>query len=181
MAGGVDNTPQASPRATSSGTRRSTYTVSYGFPRALREEWQDSRSWQTLLSNIKLLEAEVVQLPDGRKLPFGQVDITEVTYSLVKQIADRWLANGKAPATVKRKLDTLSKMLSLHARRFTDDFGRPILKTKPAMPSIKVRNTVDRVLTREEERDLLKLMDQLIADGDNDMRIFKPLFVLVRP
>lgn len=109
------------------------------FDRAERTVWKDHKSQATIRSNVKILSGMI-----------GDEGVRAMTYTRLEKLATELSNIGYAPATVKRKLDAVSKVLSM-ATRWTDDNGKPILAAKPTMPTITVKNTKDRILSRVEE------------------------------
>ncbi|QOC54170.1 tyrosine-type recombinase/integrase [Caulobacter vibrioides] len=93
----------------------------------------------TIKSNLKLLRERI-----------GSEPVAEITKKRLEALAEEMEAEGYAPATIKRKLDTLSKALGV-AEGLHDTRGRVVITTKPKMPSITVRNYCDRVLEPDEE------------------------------
>jgi len=78
--------------------------------------------------------------------------INDIDYDRLKQFVDDMRASGSAPATISRKLSTLSTALKWAYVRWTDKNGRPALRNRPVFPNIKVRNYRDRYLSKEEEQ-----------------------------
>ena len=60
-------------------------------------------------------------------------------------------ADGYAPGSIKRKMDMVSKALRMAAEVYEDANGKPLLAAKPPMPKLEVKNTKERILTRDEE------------------------------
>ena len=105
-------------------------------------EWSAHRSTATLQSNLRIL----------RRL-IGSEDITTLHYTRLKTLASD-MATGRggkplAPATVKRRMDTLSNALLL-ATKMTDDKGQPLLLAKPTFPSFEIDNVQDRIISDDE-------------------------------
>ena len=116
--------------------------VSALLDRCEKEEWRGNRSLDTLRSNLRILRAVC-----------GDDDIADLHYSRLKTIADK-MATGRggktlAPATVKRRMETLSAALLL-ATKMTDDAGRPLLIAKPTFPTFEIDNIQTRVISDEE-------------------------------
>lgn len=109
------------------------------FDRAERTVWAEAKSQATIRSNVKILNGLI-----------GDETVGEMTFTRLEKLADTLKGMGYAPATVKRKLDAVSKVLTM-ATKWTDDNGNPLLAHKPTMPSITVKNTRDRTLSRVEE------------------------------
>lgn len=111
------------------------------FARAERTIWApgEAKSQRTIRSNVKIL-TELV----------GDEPVTAMTYTRLEQLSDQLRARGYAPGTVKRKMDAVSRVLSM-ATKWTDDKGRPLLPYKPKMPPIRVSNLKDRVVSPAEE------------------------------
>lgn len=110
------------------------------------------RSQRTIRSNLKVLR----QFPsrtsnDAPSMPFGAVAVEDVHYTRLEQlVSDMKKLKGYKPATVKRKLAMVNTALKM-ATKWTDDDGTPLLKAKPAMPQIKVKNLKDRTISDTEE------------------------------
>lgn len=112
-------------------------------------EWRGLRSKATLRTNIKQLKALI-----------GDEDIGDLHYTRLKRLASDLETYGKrpaAPATVKRKLDTLSNALTI-ATRMTNDDGSPVLIAKPTFPTFDIDNIQERVITDAEMADLFKVI-----------------------
>lgn len=109
------------------------------FDRAERTVWAEAKSQATIRSNVKILNGLI-----------GDEPVNAMTFSRLEKLTDQLRALDYAPATVKRKMDAVSKVLTM-ATKWTDDDGRPLLAHKPAMPTITVKNTRDRVLSKVEE------------------------------
>ncbi|AKM09362.1 tyrosine-type recombinase/integrase [Croceicoccus naphthovorans] len=122
-------------------------TMNELFERAQATVWRTAKSQGTIRSNIKILGGLI-----------GDEDVTDMTYTRLEKLAQELKDMGYAPATVKRKLDAVSKVLTM-AAKWTDDEGRPLLTAKPPMPSIRVDNQKDRVLSRVEEAALFNAVE----------------------
>ncbi|PXA70406.1 hypothetical protein DMC25_27030 [Caulobacter sp. D4A] len=102
----------------------------------------------TVKSNLKLLRERI-----------GSVAVVDLTGARLKLLVADLENDGYAPATIKRKLDTLSKALVM-GLEYEDSKGRPILAAKPKMPTIEVRNYSDRVLEPAEEAALFAAIER---------------------
>jgi integrase len=121
-----------------------------------REEWRAHRSRDTLQSNLRILRRVC-----------GDDDIAALHYTRLKQIADT-MATGRggkvlAPATVKRRMETLSAALLL-ATKMTDDQGQPLLVAKPTFPSFEIDNIQDRVIADDEASALFEEIAKLTQE-----------------
>jgi hypothetical protein len=105
------------------------------FDRAEKTVWKEAKSQATIRSNTKILTGLI-----------GDEPVEAMTYSRLERLIEELRAMGYAPATIKRKLDAVSKVLRM-ATKWTDDNGKPLLASKPSMPTIKVNNMKDRVLS----------------------------------
>lgn len=104
-------------------------------------EWRGLRAKATLRTNIKHLNALI-----------GDEDIDGLHYTRLKRLASELETFGKrpaAPATVKRKLDTLSNALTI-ATKMTAEDGSPVLKAKPTFPTFEIDNIQERVISDDE-------------------------------
>lgn len=115
--------------------------------------WAKSKSQATIRSNVKLLTARI-----GDLLP------SELTHQRLCKLADEMIAEGYAPASVKRKLDMVSKALRMACNAYVDADGKPLLLQKPTMPELKLDNVKSRVLTHEEETLVFAAMDKRMID-----------------
>lgn len=118
------------------------FTMQDLFDRAEKTVWapSETKSQGTVRSNLKVLRPLI-----------GHVPVADMTYTKLEELVDALRAKGYAPGTIKRKMDMVSKALRM-ATIWTDPAtGRPILVSKPTMPSIRVSNLKDRVLERDEE------------------------------
>ena len=76
-------------------------------------EWRGHRSKATLRTNIKQLRALI-----------GDEDIASLHYTRLKRLAsdlENYGGRTAAPATIKRKLDTLSNALTVATKMTNDD------------------------------------------------------------
>lgn len=102
--------------------------------RALRTVWRDVKSFSTLQSNIKYLNARL-----------GGLAVTAIDDEVIENFVEKMYALGYAPATIKRKLDVLKRAL-MEAVKWK------IIDRRPNFPTVTIRNTRDRVVSREEEQ-----------------------------
>ena len=112
-------------------------------------EWRGLRSKATLRTNIKQLKALI-----------GDEDIADLHYTRLKKLASDLETYGRkaaAPATVKRKLDTLSNALTI-ATRMTNDDGSPVLKAKPTFPTFDIDNIQERTISDAELMDMFEVI-----------------------
>ena len=104
-------------------------------------EWRQARSKATLRTNIKQLKALI-----------GDEDIAGLHYTRLKRLASDLETYGgrtAAPATIKRKLDTLSNALTI-ATKMTNPAGSPVLLAKPTFPTFEIDNIQERVISDAE-------------------------------
>ncbi|WP_109798658.1 tyrosine-type recombinase/integrase [Novosphingobium meiothermophilum] len=155
------------PSATeSSRNREPQVTMRSLFERAENTVWHHSqaKSQATIRSNIKILNSLI-----------GDEPATAMTFTRLEQLVDELKALGYAPATVKRKMDAVSKVLRM-ATKWTDPDGKPLLAAKPPMPTIRVANTKDRVLTRAEEDQVFACIEKRrLAEPGRNWRRFAAL------
>ncbi len=112
-------------------------------------EWRGHRSKATLRTNIKQLNALI-----------GDEDIAGLHYTRLKTLASQLETYGRkaaAPATVKRKLDTLSKALTV-ATRMTNPDGSPVLIAKPTFPTFDIDNIQERTISDAELADMFEVI-----------------------
>ena len=112
-------------------------------------EWRQARSKATLRTNIKQLKALI-----------GDEDIAGLHYTRLKRLAsDLETFGGRtaAPATIKRKLDTLSNALTI-ATKMTNPDGSPVLLAKPTFPTFEIDNIQERVISDAELVDLFEVI-----------------------
>lgn len=124
------------------------------FERALRTVWHPSqaKSQGTILSNVKILNTLI-----------GDDPIQDMTYTRLEQLVETLKGRGYAPATIKRKLDMVSKALRM-ATKWTDAKGQPLLLAKPPMPTIRVANMKDRVISAVEETAIFQAIEKRRQD-----------------
>lgn len=135
---GIDVKPApASPQAGGGGRM----TMNDLFRKCELTVWKPSecRSQKTIKSNLNILRPLI-----------GDVAVQDMTAARLKTLAMDLEAMGYAPATVKRKLDSVGRALG-EATAWEDGKGRPLLAAKPKMPSIKVSNFKTRVVEPAEE------------------------------
>jgi len=99
----------------------------------------NARAQATIRSNLKYLRERI-----------GDVAVEDMTFSRLEQLVAEMKASGAMPATIKRKLDMVSKALRM-ATMWSDEQGRPLLSYKPPMPTVVVNNLKDRTISRAEE------------------------------
>lgn len=139
--------------------------VSTLLDRCERDEWRGHRSRDTLQSNLRILRRVC-----------GDDDIAALHYTRLKEIAET-IATGRggkvlAPATVKRRMETLSAALLL-ATKMTDDHGKPLLVAKPTFPSFEINNIQDRVISDDEASALFEEIAALaLEEPDRDWSRF---------
>lgn len=116
-------------------------TMSDLFDKAEATVWHpdNARSQATIRSNLKILRAKI-----------GDVAAEDMTFQRLQDLIQEFKGEGYAPATIKRKLDMVSKALRM-ATMWSDDKGRPLLAYKPPMPRIAVNNLKDRVISPAEQ------------------------------
>lgn len=117
------------------------------------EVWGKAKAQATIRSNIKLLNVRM-----------GDWLVAEVTRKRLKALVEEMTEEGYAPASIKRKLDMVSKALRMAAEEYEDDDGNPLLAAKPTMPRIKVQNEKSRILLDDEEVLVFQFIDQRVRD-----------------
>ncbi|WP_343698827.1 tyrosine-type recombinase/integrase [Caulobacter sp.] len=137
-------------------------TMAALFDLLLKDEWSAARtkSQRTVMSNIKILSSFI-----GDKLVKDVDDETLV--DLKTALEDK----GYAPATVKRKMDTVGRAL-------TGAKKRKLIDARPTMPVIVVKNEKDRVVSPEEEALIFQAVDARMAR--EPMRQWKRFRALLR-
>lgn len=137
----VADEPKASPKGTE-------MTVGQALDKCYDTVWVSARSQATLRSNIRLLKGRI-----------GDVPLSKVTYDRLEQLVSEMRGDGYAPASIKRRLETLSKALTM-ATKWTGKDGKPVLRGRPPMPTIEIQRKTLRILSHEEERQVLELIDR---------------------
>lgn len=123
------------------------------------------RSLATVRSNVKILNSLI-----------GDVAIGDMTYTRLAQLKDDLFARGYAPGTVKRKLDAVSRSLSV-ATEWELSTGKFVLASKPRTPRVTCDNARDRVISSAEEAAILAAVEGRIARfPSTDWRRFGHLF-----
>lgn len=151
-------TPQGTPQpATKARKGDGRLTMSELFDKCEVTVWHpdNARAQPTIRSNLKQLRAEV-----------GDVAVEDMTFSRLEQLVSDMKGKGYAPATIKRKLDMVSKALRM-ATMWSDSTGKPLLSYKPPMPQIEVRNLKDRTISPLEEQAMFSAMEQRRQDEPN--------------
>lgn len=121
------------------------WTVAKALARCEETVWRNVRAQASLQSNVKIVTAlvggELVEEMDWDRIErlIAQLEKAPFSYS---------------PGTIKRKLDVLSKAVSMSTVWKDPKTGRPYLQGKPKWPPIKVQN--------EREREVLPHEDALI-------------------
>jgi len=161
---GLD-TKSAKPRAPGAGPagKSSGFTMADLFRKCELTVWspRECKSQATVRSNLKYLSAKL-----------GDELVTDMTYSRLEKLAEDMFAEGLAAGTVKRKLDMVSKALTM-ATKWTDEAGRPYLMGKPAFPQITARNQRDRVLEPKEEAAVfVAIAERRLKEPTRDWRRF---------
>lgn len=125
-------------------------TMSELFDKCEKTVWHpdNARAQATIRSNLKQLRAEI-----------GDVAVQDMTFTRLEDLVGAMKAKGYAPATVKRKLDMVSKALRM-ATMWTDAKGQPLLGYKPPMPRIAINNMKDRTISRLEEEALFNAVEK---------------------
>lgn len=125
-------------------------TMSELFDKAEATVWHpdNARAQATIRSNLKLLRAKI-----------GDVAVEDMTFQRLQDLTQELKGQGYAPATVKRKLDMVSKALRM-ATMWTDEKGKPLLSYKPPMPRIAVNNLKDRTISTAEEAALFAALEK---------------------
>lgn len=125
-------------------------TMSDLFERCEATVWHpdNARSQATIRSNLKFLRARI-----------GDVAVEDMTFTVLEDLVLSMKDEGYKPATIKRKLDMVSKALRM-ATKWADDNGRPLLAYKPPMPTIRVNNIKDRVVSEAEEAALFNAAER---------------------
>ena len=127
-------------------------------------EWRGLRSKATLRTNIKQLNALI-----------GDDHIAGLHYTRLKTLASQLETYGRkaaAPATVKRKLDTLSNALTI-ATNMTNPDGSPVLIAKPTFPTFEIDNIQERVISDAELADMFEVIAaRRIAEPERDWTRF---------
>lgn len=129
-------------------------TVSDLFDKCEKTVWHpdEAKSQATIHSNLRILRPLI-----------GDVPVKDVSFSRLEELAAALKGRGYAPSTIKRKLDTVGKALRM-ATMWTDEAGQPLLVAKPAMPTIRVANMRDRILSPIEEAALFAAAEKRRQD-----------------
>lgn len=119
-------------------------TMSRLFDECLASVWRadQAKAQRTIHSNLRILTPLI-----GKEL------VASVTEERLNELQKALFAKGYKPATVKRKLDTVGKALTM-ACKWKWIAGRPPL------PQIKVQNGKDRVITPAEERAMFAAIER---------------------
>lgn len=130
-------------------------TVRQLFRRCMNDKnvWMLKKSQATLRSNDGILcraEFEV----EGRRITFGDLDITEADDTVMAGLVSWLEGQGYAQASIKRKMDMVS-------RAFKQAVTWKLIPAKPELPSITVPdNSRKRVLSAREEVAVFKAIDR---------------------
>jgi integrase len=130
-----------SPSTPKARSRAGRFTMSDLFDKCQLTVWHPDnvRSQRTITSNVKVLNGLI-----------GDVPVEDMTYTRLDQLVTDMKTRGYKPATIKRKLAMVGKALKM-ATMWTDETGAPLLRAKPAMPTVVVNNLKDRIIEPREE------------------------------
>jgi integrase len=117
------------------------------------EEYAHKKS---ISRDILTLKAVMPYIGD---LPLAQVH----SGSIDKFIRDR-KARGVTAGTLNRDIAVIRRVLSLSARLWRDDMGRPLLDTVPMFPAVQGVARKPRPISYEEQDRLLKELPAYLAD-----------------
>jgi hypothetical protein len=141
-------------------------TMSDLFDRCEKTVWapSEAKSQASIRSNVKILRGLI-----------GSVPILDMNYTRLEALVEEMRGMGYAPATIKRKMDMVSKALRM-ATKWEDDAGRPLLASKPSMPPIRVDNTKDRVLFGAADAKLMNVPNEeaLVLEAIEQRRLREP-------
>lgn len=147
--------PEAKPRTAAGATMDRVWT------RCELTVWspRECKSQRTVKSNLKILrdirievnvetDGEVSGGGDGEVetelVRFADLEVSKVNYTKLEALAAALRAAGYAPGTIKRKLDMVSKSLTMAAKW-------DLIRARPPIPQFKVDNARQRILSEREE------------------------------
>lgn len=135
----LTSTPAASPSPRRTSVQAGGMTMEQLFDRCLRTVWSEVKSKATVRSHAKILSEMI-----------GSTLVADMNYQAVEALKDALFARSYKPGTVHRKLCTVSRALN-YATRIVDEKGKPVLAHMIPMPTVKARNSRDRVISDSEE------------------------------
>ena len=127
------------------------WTVRKALQKCEETVWKNAKAKASLYSNIKIVNAYV-----------GDELVSAMTYRRIEQLIDTLRAEGLAPGTIKRKLDVLSKAVSMSSAWDDPKTGKPYITGKPKWPSLRFDNERTRELLVHEEKLVLACIDERI-------------------
>lgn len=146
---GIDVPPapsEAPPKPGSSASRGATLGDVFDMCQRGNGPWsvRNAKSQATIRSNLRVLEPLI-----------GATPVAEVTYRRLEELQTALLDRGYAAATVKRKMDMVGRAL-------TYAVTQAMIVSRPPIPSLRVDNGRTRVLMRDEEELLFRLIEERI-------------------
>lgn len=149
------------------------FTLSDAFDLMQETEWSEVelKSQATMRSNVKILTQEIG----------ADVLVTDITYSMLQMLTIKWRKMDKLkPATIRKRIHVMSRVLKQCTKWSDPDTGLHYLTGCPAMPKVTVRNLKERVVSQQEERDILLAIDARHAlERGSDWYIMRRLVVFL--
>ncbi|WP_312136492.1 site-specific integrase [Brevundimonas sp.] len=110
------------------------------------EIWRNIRASDTLASNLKIVSAIPVTAKDGTSYELGAMPLPAVSRAVLEQVKSHLYALDYAPASVQRKMSTISRALNEATTCFE------LLEHQPKAKPVRVTdNARKRILSDHEE------------------------------
>lgn len=130
------------------------------FDRCLLTVWspREAKSQASIKSNLKVLERTVLVDPTDptKHVALADLEVARCTIPWLTALKAALLAKGYAPGTVKRKMDTVGKALTMA-------MDWELITYRPKMPTVTVNNLKNRVLSEAEEAAAFAAIEARIA------------------
>lgn len=127
------------------------WTVRKALDRCELTVWKNAKAQASLLSNVKIVNSLV-----------GDELVEDMCYDRIERLIQQMEEMGYAPGTIKRKLDVLSKAVSMSSVWRNPSTGKPYIVGKPKWPQLKFNNQKERELTESEEKAVFAAIDERI-------------------
>lgn len=143
---------QGSVEAKEAVNKRAHSNLAWALERCWRERWSTKKSKGQFIHVIRLLQKEV-----------GHWPVEATTYSRLSDYAQRLIKEGKAHATINRRMSAICTALK-------ECVLRGELQAVPPMPHFTENNIRDRYLSDDEETTALTLLQKWEADAAAEYR-----------
>jgi integrase len=117
------------------------------------EEYGHKRSLDRDIATLKVVMPYIGELP-----------LVKIHSGILEEFIKNRKTNGIAAGTLNRDMAIIRRVLSLSARLWRDDQGRPWLDTVPMLPIVQGEKRKPRPISWQEQEKLLKEMPAYLAD-----------------